>query len=88
LRPIAGGEHVLWAFSEAQIGGSRYLFRLVNPSLGGETDATLQLDHQLRGFGRQLRADAGVAHTYRSETGHGCPNVISVAWMRFFSVVR
>ena len=24
----------------------------------------------------------------RSETGHGCPKVISVAWMRFFSVVR
>jgi hypothetical protein len=24
----------------------------------------------------------------RSETGHGCPKVISVAWMRCFSVVR
>jgi hypothetical protein len=24
----------------------------------------------------------------KSETGQGCPKVISVAWMRFFSAVR
>jgi hypothetical protein len=28
------------------------------------------------------------ARPKRSETGHGCPKVISVAWMRFFSVAR
>jgi hypothetical protein len=80
LPRIAGGEHVLWAFSEARIGSRRYLFLLVNPHLGGETDATLELDHQLRAFDRQLRAEAAIAHTYPEQAFNAYREVLAKPW--------
>ena len=61
---------------------------MVNPHLGGETDATLELDHQLRGFGRQLRAGAGVAHTYPEQAFSAYREVLDKPWAPWAQDVR
>ena len=63
LRPIRGGEQVVWSFSEASVGTRRYLFLLVDPRLAGPDEASKYLDDQLEQFGDELRDNAKVAHT-------------------------